>query len=79
MSKKKYQRSISASEMAMAERALEAGIPVMDKDGRKGKLIQIDRENTEFAYLLRYGPHSLVWVGAGDLVFQDEREKNCND
>ena len=75
MSKKKYQWSISASEMAMAERALETGLPVRDKDGRKGKLIQIDRENAEFAYLLRYGAHSLVWVGAGDLVFPDEMEE----
>lgn len=76
MSKKKYQRSISATEMAMAERALETGLPVKDKDGRKGKLIQIDRENAEFTYLLRYGAHSLVWIGAGDLVFPDEVEED---
>ena len=75
MSKKKYQRSISASEMLKAERALETGLPVRDKDGRKGKLVQIDRENAEFTYLLRYGVHSLVWVGAGDLVFPDEMEE----
>ena len=75
MIKKKYQRNISAKELAMAERAMETGNPVRDKDGRKGKLIQIDRENAEFTYLLRYGAHSLVWVGAGALVFPDELEE----
>lgn len=75
MSKRTDWKTEYAEVLEKAERALETGLTVQDKDGGKGTLVKIDRENIAFTFLIRYSPHHLAWIGVDGLVIPDGVEE----
>ena len=72
MSKKTSWKTTYAEVLERAEEVLERGLTVKDLSGNKGKLVQIDREDKIYTFLIRYGRHHLAWIGVGDLFIPNE-------
>lgn len=74
MSKKTSWKIEYSDVLERAEEALERGLTVKDLSGNKGKLVQIDREDKIYTFLIRYSRHHLAWIGVEDLFIPKGKE-----